>query len=120
VTSSHVTIGKGNPQDILLVEGNNPQTPVIRAASWPKLIERLTFEVYPGALIDICFCLRDLTFRRRSNADTDFVKTFLMTYRSFSSPDKLLNSLRDRYNENAEVRIMERQVRFSDGSLTIP
>ena len=34
----------------------------------------------------------------RSFSDIEFVKTFLLTYQSFSTPDKLLRKLIERYN----------------------
>eukprot|EP00002_Diphylleia_rotans_P008724 TRINITY_DN1872_c0_g1_i1.p1 TRINITY_DN1872_c0_g1~~TRINITY_DN1872_c0_g1_i1.p1 ORF type:complete len:728 (-),score=130.63 TRINITY_DN1872_c0_g1_i1:227-2410(-) len=48
----------------------------IRTASLNKLVERLTAE---------------------KNADSNFVKTFIMTYRSFTTPEKLLYKLLRRY-----------------------
>ena len=36
-------------------------------------------------------------------ADSDFVNTFLLTYRSFTTPDKLLKKLFERYDVSDEV-----------------
>lgn len=54
-------------------EGNTP----IRAGSFNKLVERLTDSKTP---------------------DLKFVKTFLLTYQSFTTPERLLQKLIERYN----------------------
>ncbi|EGG18415.1 Ras guanine nucleotide exchange factor [Cavenderia fasciculata] len=50
---------------------------VVKSGSLNKLVERLTHE---------------------SKVDLQFLKTFLMTYQSFCTPEKLLNKLVQRYN----------------------
>ena len=64
--------------------------PVIKAATLEKLVERLTYEKYP---------------------DPDYTQAFLLTYRTFTSPNELLNILKARYNikppENATPEQLE-------------
>ena len=53
------------------------QRPVVRGGTREKLVERLTYEKYP---------------------DPDYMADFLLTYKSFMTPNELLELLRERYN----------------------
>lgn len=57
--------------------GASLDVPAIRAATFTKLVERLTFHAYP---------------------DSELVDTFLLTYRSMASPTELLSALIRRYH----------------------
>eukprot|EP01098_Paradermamoeba_levis_P016727 TRINITY_DN9231_c0_g1_i1.p1 TRINITY_DN9231_c0_g1~~TRINITY_DN9231_c0_g1_i1.p1 ORF type:complete len:652 (-),score=199.83 TRINITY_DN9231_c0_g1_i1:128-2083(-) len=60
----------------------------IKAASLNKLVERLTSE---------------------KNLDLNYVKTFLMTYQSFTTPEKLLSKLIQRYHVPQQEGISEQE-----------
>lgn len=62
-------------ENIQFMESTDP--PTIRAATLTKLIERLTFDEY---------------------ADVDYLADFLLTFRSFTSPNELLSLLKQRFN----------------------
>ncbi|GAM21223.1 hypothetical protein SAMD00019534_043980 [Acytostelium subglobosum LB1] len=76
-----VNIWDEPPENIVIEMIRNPEDDqdeeVVKFASLNKLVERLTHE---------------------SKVDLQFLKTFLMTYQSFCSPEKLLTKLMQRYN----------------------
>ena len=78
--------------------------PVIKGGNIEKLVERLTFEKYNGLFffsfylfcfcyVFTCFCILFLFFK-----DTKYVKAFMLTFRSFTTPAELLQLLIDRFN----------------------
>ena len=64
-------------ENILYMKGDDPNSKIMRGATLNKLVEKLT---PPGT------------------PDLKYLKTFLVTYRSFTTPDVLLEKLIERFN----------------------
>lgn len=79
-------------------QGDNQLQVLIKAATIHKLVERLTYHEYagdPSLLLYSCLCW--LPIINLTSSDPTFVRTFLMTYRSFCKPQELLQLLIERY-----------------------
>ena len=77
-------------EDIVFNDG------AIRAGTLPALVERLTTHEYAGLwLFKDYFIIYLITFLFRS--DPVFIRTFLMTYKSFTTLDELFDLLVQRY-----------------------
>nr|WEL12724.1 ras guanine nucleotide exchange factor K-like [Halisarca dujardinii] len=80
VEDSHIWLEKEDCSDNIVfdkIRSSKEKSILIAAATFNKLVERLTSS---------------------SEHDMQFVKTFLLTYQSFTSPERLLRKLIERYN----------------------
>jgi hypothetical protein len=80
VEDSHIWLEKPDCEENIVfdkVRSSKEKTILIAAATFNKLVERLTSS---------------------SEHDMQFVKTFLLTYQSFTTPERLLRKLIERYN----------------------
>jgi hypothetical protein len=69
----------------------------VKGATVVKLVERLTFEKYPGKYL--AKYLHSVPSALTSRyADPDYLQSFLLTYRSFVSPTDLFEMLKVRFN----------------------
>jgi len=78
-----------------LLEGSE-----MKAGTLNKLVTKLTSEKEPGIdYLDFTFSFHDSHSTTLSSlrVDIPFMKTFLMTYQSFATPQKLLSKLIERY-----------------------
>jgi len=84
---------EATPSDILFEkptqQNNDGRFPSIKAATLDRLVERLTYELYTGALTLNSFAIV-LTF---DTIDSTFRTAFLYTYRTFTTPKHLLDKL---------------------------
>jgi len=79
VLDTYATVEEGEPQPI-------------RAASLNRLVEELTGHQMPGLYSFSLYLYLCSSFR----ADMTFMSTFLLTYRSFTTPRLLLEKLKQR------------------------
>lgn len=79
--------GEESEDDLVLITRDDNPKPEVKAGSLEKLILRLTYEKYP---------------------DNVYQGAFLLTYRSFTTPDKLLEGLVARYNIPKPVRMTDK------------
>jgi hypothetical protein len=77
-------------QTILFKENSKDFIPQIRGATLEKLIQRLTYEKYPGNAI---FCYTKLIY-----SDPDRLLNFLLTYRQISTPEEVFELLYLRFH----------------------
>ena len=76
-------------ENLLFEDETSNNLPQVRAGTLNKLIERVTFDLYP---------------------DPDYVQQFLLTYRSFTNPAELLQLLQERFRQEPPSNLQGAQL----------
>lgn len=98
--------------------GTTSGMPLVKAGTVERLIERLVPEKYPGKIEILLYIVTDVV----CGLDPSYISHFLLTYRSFTSPEKVLEKLIELFNNappadapaEKQTDFKNRRFRYSD------